>query len=472
VAQDISPAGQQAFDLKPGPLAKATMPAVEQGKLAQQLEVIKTIIGAHFQTGEWDLALAEMALDLMAGTGCMLIVADPTRKTSRFVTASLEEVMLTSNGFNEVNGIFWCRKWTLRALRDEFQNEEKWPKELQDKLAAKPEEEIELYQDTCFDVKAQRWEHVAWCKDVKNDNNEEGYEFRRSSSRTCPWITPRYFKVPGETYGRGPSLLAMPTVKAVNTAVKLNLQAAAIAMLGIYTAIDDGVFNPDNAPITPGAFWKVARNGGVLGPSISKLPDPRIDLSQIIIKEFRMAIQEAMNDQQLPPDGAAVRSATEILERVKRLAGDHQGAFGRLIMEIIVPAVKRVMEIAFELKQLPATVDIDRLFVDIQVASPIALAREAEKWQKITRFVELVVMWAQANAVPGVKRHVKFDTLIPDMGRDLAIPERYMPTEDERKAIDQQDAAQAAAMVAAHALTGGAAAPPAAAAAAPMGLAA
>jgi hypothetical protein len=458
VAQDISPAGQQGFDLKPGPLAKATMTKDDQKQLAGQLEIIKTVIGAHFQTGEWDLALAEMCLDLMAGTGCMLIVADPVRQTARFVTASLEDVMLSSNGFNEVNGIYWCKKWSLQDLRDEFGEEaaKKWPKDLREKLAAKPETEIELNQDTVFDVMKMRWVRVAWSKDCKNDDNTEGYEFDRSTSRTCPWITPRYFKVPGETYGRGPLLLAMPTIKAVNTAVKLNLQAAAIAMLGIYTAIDDGVFNPNNAPITPGAFWKVARNGGALGPSISKLPDPRIDLSQIIIKEFRMAIQEAMNDMQLPPDGAAVRSATEILERVKRLASDHMGAFGRLIMEIMVPAVKRVMEIAYDLKQLPDTVNIDRLFVDIQVASPMALAREAEKWQKVTQFVEIVVMWTQAQmAAPGMNRHVKLDVVIPDMARDLAMPERYLPSEDEIKEIDEAAQAQAMAMAAAQGLGAG-----------------
>lgn len=451
VAQDISPAGQQAFDMKPGPLAKLSLGSDEQKELAQQLETIKAVVGAHFQTGEWDLALGEMSLDLMAGTGCMLIVPDRGRGVARFVAASLEEIKLTSNGYSEINGIFWAKKWTLEALRDEFGDKD-WPKEMADALAASPEKEICLNQDTVFDAKTQRWEMVAWTKDMVPA--PDGFEFRRSVSRTCPWLTPRYFKVPGETYGRGPSLLAMPTVKAVNTAVKLNLQAAAIAMLGIYTAIDDGVFNPDNAPITPGAFWKVARNGGTLGPSISKLPDPRIDLSQIIIKEFRMAIQEAMNDQQLPPDGAAVRSATEILERVKRLAGDHMGAFGRLIMEIMVPAVKRVMEVAYELKQLPQTVNIDRLFIDIHVSSPMALAREAERWQKVTQFIETALMMTTAQAqAPGVKRHVKLDKVLDDMARDMAMPERYLPSEEERKTMDEEEAAAAAALMAAQAGT-------------------
>ena len=459
VASDISPAGQQAFDLKPGSMAKALQSEDQQKALAEVLASIKTVVGSHFQTGEWDLSLAEMALDLMGGTGCMLIVPDKRRKLARFVTASLDEVMLTSNGWNEVNGIFWTRKWSLADLQDEFPDTVKWPKSLQDKLQSTPDATIELRQDTKFDVMTNKWIRIAWTKDATSETSPDktGFEFERSESLQKPWITPRYFKVPGETYGRGPALLAMPTTRAVNTAVKLNLQAAAIAMLGIYTAIDDGVFNPQNAPITPGAFWKVARNGGALGPSISKMPDPRIDLSQIIIKEFRMAIQEAMNDQQLPPDGAAVRSATEIMERVKRLASDHQGAFGRLIMEIIVPAVARVMEIAFDFGQLPQTVSIDRLFVDIQVASPIALAREAEKWQKVTQFVELIVHWLQAQmTTPGMKRFAKLDVMIPDMARDMAMPERYLPSADERKAMDEQDAAQAAAaMAATAALQGG-----------------
>jgi hypothetical protein len=242
-------------------------------------------------------------------------------------------------------------------------------------------------------------------------------------------------------------MLVMPTVKALNTGKKLTLQGAAIAMLGVYTAIDDGVFSPDNFLLAPGAVNKVARNGGTLGPSIMRFPDPRMDLTQLIFKDMAMEIQMGMNDNQLPPDTAAVRSATEVLERVKRIAGDHMGAYGRMIMEIVVPAVKRVMEIAFESKQLPNEVDIDRLFVDVQVASPMALAREAERMQKLTQYVDLALMMVQAKAA-GVDRYVKLDVMVPEIARSMAIPERMIPSDEERKALDEQAAAQQAAMMA------------------------
>jgi hypothetical protein len=194
---------------------------------------------------------------------------------------------------------------------------------------------------------------------------------------------------------------------------------------------------------------KVARNGGTLGPSLSRFPDPRVDLTQLIFKDMAMEIQVGMNDNQLPPDTAAVRSATEVLERVKRMAGDHMGAYGRMIMEIVVPAVKRVMEIAFEAKQLPNTVDIDRLFVDVQVASPMALAREAERMQKLTQYIDLALMMVQAKAA-GVDRYAKLDVMVPEIARGMAIPERMLPSDKDREAMDEQAAAQQAAMMAAQ----------------------
>lgn len=451
LAQDVSPPGQTIFKFTAGDLAKVVLPRDELDALTKEIEPISQVVGAHFGTGEWDMALAEMGMDLQIGTGCMLIVPDRRRETSRFVSVPLEEVMLTSGPYNEVDGIFWCRKWSVRAIAAEF-GADKLTKGLRDKLQDKPEDMLELYQDCVFEADTGRWCRVAWCKENVGEDNRPR-EFERSYSRMCPWITPRYFRVPGETYGRGPILMVMPTVKALNTATKLNLQGAAIAMLGIYTAMDDGVFNAENAPITPGAFWKVARNGGVMGASVQRFPDPRIDLSQIVLNELRMGVQAGMNDQSLPPDTAAVRSATEIMERVKRLASDHMGAFGRLIMEIMVPAVRRVMEIAFEFGQINTQLPLDRLLTTLQVSSPMALSREAERMQRWLQYFEMASLVAQAEGKP-VGRYVKGDELMPEIAEVLAIPTRFVPTAEERAQMDEEAALQAAVMAGA-AVAGG-----------------
>ena len=49
--------------------------------------------------------------------------------------------------------------------------------------------------------------------------------------RTNPWLTPRFWVVPGEPYGRGPGLVGLPYVKTLNKVQELNLHAAAFALL-------------------------------------------------------------------------------------------------------------------------------------------------------------------------------------------------------------------------------------------------
>jgi len=435
--------GDEFFKLELGPIGK--MFATRDGSLEQtqkQLEAITGVVQALFDDGEWDQAFIEMALDLTAGTGAMMILEGDDAKPVRYVCAPIDEVLLEPGPYNDVGGIFWSRKWPVRAISQNWPDAVLGP-DLAQLLAEKPESEIEIHQDTIWDPADKKWRLTVWCE--KQDE-----PLHRSESLTCPWITPRYFRVPGETMGRGPTMLAMPTIKTLNTAQRLQLQAAAIAMMGIYTAIDDGVFNPDQAAIEPGIFWKVSRNGGSQGPAVQRFPDPRLDLSQLVLTDLRMGVQAAMMDQSLPADGAAVRSATEILERVKRLASDNLGAFGRLVREIIIPAVRRVIELAYRRGLIAQNVAIDQLLVRISISSPIAVARKAQKSQKIIQWLEMVIMLLQERA--GRVAHV--EEILIDLGQEWGVPLDRITTKKERATMDQQEQEAAAAAALAAGLTG------------------
>lgn len=441
IQQDLWPAGEDNFELEPGPVVTQSN---DREQLQRQLEPITAVIKAFFDDGDWDMAFHEMALDLSAGTGAILM--NPSDEIDRLwepISVPIDELLLESGRNNQVSGIFWTRKMTVRELFDT------WPdgtfgQSLKDLERQKATTDIEVHTDTVFDRKKKRWHMVVWC-------DKQDTIIHSETSRTCPWLTPRYFRVPGETYGRGPVMLAMPTIKTLNTAARLQLQAAAIAMLGIYTAIDDGVFNPDLAPLEPGAFWKVARNGGTMGPSVSRFPDPRLDLSNLVLKDMQMNVKATLMDQALPPDSGAVRSATEIIERVKRLASDHVGAYGRLVKEVVVPAVKRALELAFNRGLLADAVDIDQLLVRVRVKSPIALARTAERVQKVVQWIEMVLQLAIARQNPAwADRIVKMEDALTELGRDLNVPERWIVTSEERQQMDDDDEAMATAAAAAQ----------------------
>lgn len=439
IQQDLWPAGEDNFELEPGPIVTQK---ADRDALAKELEPITAVVKAFFDDGDWDMAFHEMALDLSAGTGAILMnPSDDSDKLWEPISVPIDELILESGKNNAVSGIYWTRKMTVRELFDT------WPdgnfsKTLKNLERQKATSDIEVHTDTIYDRKAKRWHLVVWCEKQDSIIHSE-------QTRTCPWLTPRYFRVPGETYGRGPVMLAMPTIKTLNTAARLQLQAAAIAMLGIYTAIDDGVFNPDLATLEPGAFWKVLRNGGAMGPSVSRFPDPRLDLSNLVIKDMQMNVKATLMDQALPPDSGAVRSATEIIERVKRLASDHVGAYGRLVKEVVVPAVKRVIELAFNRALLTDTVDIDQLLIRVRVKSPIALARTAERVQKVIQWIEMVLQLALARQNPSwADRIVKMEDALTELGRDLNVPERWIVSDNERQQMDERDQAAVAAAAA------------------------
>jgi Bacteriophage head to tail connecting protein len=465
LAQDLAPSGQDFVVLKPGRVTvlKANQSAEGKSsleKFRKELSFISSIVMAMFSTGDWDQALQEMCLDLQAGTGAMLIVPDNRSRMARFISVPIDEIILSSGPYNDINGIFWKRKWTYRAILEEFPKGE-FSLKFKEAAGKSPEAEIELYQDTVWqpDETMPRggcWLRVVWCKENSEGDMGSCKAIEETKTKTCPWLTPRYFRVPGETYGRGPIMMVIPAIKSLNVAMKINLQAAAIAMLGIFTAVDDGVFSPDNAPLTPGSFIKVARNGGNLGPSVQRMADPRIDLSQIVLNEMRTMVQAGMGDRQLPPDSAAVKSPTEIMERVKRLAEDNVGANGRLVKEIIVPAVERVLEIAYGFQLISNEIQIDRLLTDVEVSSPLVLSREAERIQRLMHYVEMAMQLDPQNQG---KRYVKLDNVMPQVASAFAVDPDDIPNEDERKKIDDDNAALQTAAMAAQ--MGGAPAAPA-----------
>ena len=433
--RDLWPPHSTNFDVEAGPLI---VDEKQRKELKQELLSTVAIVEALFQTGDWDTAFLEMATDLAAGNGAMLILPGTPRKPIYFLSVSINEVLFEGNALGDVSGIFWSRKWTWRDIL------ETWPKaklSIEQKTEAKenPEKEILVHQDTIFDKKKDRWATYVWCKDGDNI-------WDTSESYTCPWITPRYLRVPGEVMGRGIIHLALPTIKTLNTAARLQLQAAAIAMLGIYTVVDDGVFNPDLSPLEPGQFWKVARNGGVLGPSINRFPDPRLDLSNLVLGDLRGSIQQTMMDQNLPPESGGVRSATEIMQRVNARANDHIGAFGRLVKEIVIPAVSRVTEVAYQQQYISHKMPIDQLMLKIKISSPLGIAREMQKVETIVNWLTMVMQMAP-DAYQKIAHRV--ESLIM-AGEAMGVPDKLMVTDEERAAIEEQEQQQQAMAMAAE----------------------
>ncbi len=443
--QDLFPPGQPFFVLKPGPISKLALAANKRdaAKLARELAAMSEVIQAFFQTGEFDNAVNEMCVDLAAGTAALMVLEGDSARPVRFVCLPSDEVAIEMGGYGETVGIFWKTKMSRRSIKAAFPRG-KFPDEFIRKDNSDPDEEIEIQQDFIYDPAARRWKFLAHLAESKEP-------IATATHRTQRVAVPRYYRVPGEAYGRGPILLALPTIKTLNKAMELMLKSAAYQMLGIWAYRPGTGFNPDTADRRPGAFWAMTSTGGPLGADVQRLDmsSGKLDVAQLVTAELRLQVQTALHDDRLPEQGATPRSAAEIMARMKRIASNYMGAFGRLVNEIIPVIVKAVIEIAYRKKLIARQIDIDTLLIKIDVLSPIAAALRAEAMTKIVEFMQLVI--AIKGQPQALDMLVKTDEALALIGSEIGVPPQLLLTAEERKALQDKMAAAAAELAAAQA---------------------
>jgi hypothetical protein len=420
--QDLFPSGEMFFDLQPGPAVAAM--GTSKDDVRAQYEILTEQLQPVFLNGEWDAANFEMLGDTRISTGFMMIVDGDDYNPVRFVTAALEEVAIDKGPYGTFALLTFRRKWTYRNIRDN------WPRGNFDPnfltlLRDNPDSEVELRQDVCWDAARRVWIFRAYTeKCTAFFHTEDSFE--------CPWIVPREFRMPNQSYGFGSTLLQLPTAKTLNKTLEASLLAAALSLGGIFTQVDDGVFNPDQSRIGPGEIWKVARNGGVLGPSIARLDIPgNFNVANIVLQDLRMQIHAGMNDSQLPPDGQSPRSAAEIVERIKRLTSENAGSAGRLIHEAAQPVVRRAMEILWRRGALP-TRFTHPMLMQITIISPLAQAFKAARVKRVVDWAQIVQALGGQTKLEGM---AALDTLLAEIGFDLGVPAHLIYTMDMRKQI-------------------------------------
>lgn len=380
IQRALTPDYEDWIGLGPGPM----VPDQNRDRWARELDHCTKVARGIIDQGGFGLAAGEMYQDLYAGEATLLVLrGSGPEELAKFAALPPELVQTIEDSFGRIK----CWLYEKRMSGEDIL--EDWPKaKLPDDLAKQIRDDPCKEHDiliTCEREKRGKYAFKAIWKPGKVAIWDE-------QLRTSCFITPRFFKAPGQRRGLGVPMLAMPTIKTVNKAVEFELKAAAFAILGVWMTTDDGVYNPRSTALAPGGMLKVASTGGPRGPSLARLPIPdNFDLSRIVTQELRIQIREMLYDDDMPYQGGPVRSPTEIVERLKRLVQHIAGAFGRLFAELIVPLVQRVLDIADQWGLLPVYPEIDNLLTRAQVISPLANAQMLEDVEKAARWVELII---------------------------------------------------------------------------------
>lgn len=379
----------------------------------------------------FDLAMSEFLLDLCVGTAVMLIQPGDDDAPVRFTAVPQYLVSLEEGPYGVVDNVY--RRMRVRA--DVIQRQwpdAKLPEDLARKAVDQGDEEIELLEATVWSEQMQTYcYHLVYAKDKKAAGASD-LVYRTMD--VSPWIVARYMKVAGEVYGRGPLVSALPDIKTLNKVKELVLKNASIAVAGVYTAADDGVLNPQNIAIAPGAIIPVARNGGPNGASLQPLRSAAdFNVGQLVINDLVMGIKKMLLDDTLPLDTQSARSATEIVERMKELSQNLGAAYGRLITECMMPMVNRILYVMNEKDLVDMPLKADGKVVRVVPVSPLAQAQNMDDLRNVLEFAQIA-----QTAGPMGQVAINQDAMLDYIVEKMAVPRSIINSQEEREAIVQE----------------------------------
>ena len=294
------------------------------------------------------------------------------------------------------------------------------------KVAKSPDEDITLIEGTLYEPQLDEYWTVLLEKD------EEHIAWAQNHGDTSPWVVFRGDKTPGEVYGRGPGIKALPSIKTANKMVEYTLRHAALAIGGIYTGVTDGVINPYTMKVIPNTVIPVNSNDS-RNPSLRALElSGQPDFSHLVLSDIRDGINNIFNKDNRRVEGP-VKSATEIAIEDRDLLMDEGHEAGRLQTELVEKSIRRFVAIMQNLGLAPE-IKIDGREVTLKHTSPLARAQDTEELIAMTQYFEFVNgMLGQEIALIGTK----LEDVPEEVAKRTGFPLKLIRSDEEREEIQQ-----------------------------------
>jgi len=404
----------------------------DRQNLEPTLEHMKEALQINLDRSNFAMEIHQCYLDLItAGTACLMFEEAPFGAASafRFTAVPLSQLCLAEGPTGRLNHIFRTTQLDVESFVARFGDFMLST----DTLIQAKKQQLSLDVIECVEPNLQgTYSYTAFlnpnCQLLSN--NAEPVLLKECTYETSPFIAFRWLKAPGEVYGRSPVMKALPDIKTANKVVELILKNATIAGTGIWLAEDDGVLNPANIHLTPGAIIPKA----VGSKGLTALESPgKFDVSQLVIKDLREHIRHALLGDKLGQiDNAATMTATEIMERTEDMMLVLGATYGRLQSELLMPLIERAASILRKRGEIP-DIYIDGRFLKISYQSGRAQKQAEKDADNALRWLgEIVKLGDAALAQVDVPAFVKW------LGQKLNIPDTLFTAEQKAPLIQFQ----------------------------------
>jgi hypothetical protein len=384
---NLTPTWSQWFGLKPGP----DLTDAEAQKLAPILEKAAKTIQDHFDRSNFAVEIHQCYLDLIVGGTASISFeeAPPGGFTAfRFSAIPLTRVTLEEGESGYLDAAYRVLSLTTAQII------ERYPAAiLPPNIARKGERDSQVKFKILEAVVPDNLIYAY--KAILIEDINRPVLMAEGKFAQSPFISFRWLKSPGEIYGRSPIMKALPDIKTANKVVELILKNASIAVTGIWQADDDGVLNPANIELVPGAIIPKAVGSNGLQPLA--MPG-KFDVSQLILENLQGRIRHALLADKLAPLVSARMTATEVMERSAEMSLLLGATYGRLQSELLTPLIKRAFSILKRRGEIP-DITLDGRLVVVDYRSPLARSQGQRNVQNTLSWINSVLAMGPEAAV-------------------------------------------------------------------------
>jgi len=355
--------------------------------LDEVTKILYTMISDPFSG--FSVAHHELYMEFSAfGTGCLYVSEDVKKKIVRFNAIPLAQCYVDENKDGHVDTVYRRFYRTVRQLVEQF-GRSKVSLEVGKKYDKKEyDTKIEVIHAVQPNEKkatrkgAKGW--FPWVSCYLEVSNK--HKLSESGFYEMPYMVPRFFRAPGEVYGRSPGWTALPDIKMLNTMQETIIKSAQKVVSPPLMAPDDGFFSPIRTMPNSINYYRAGT-----ADRIEPMPSGgNIPIGLEMTNELRIRISKMFYLDQLEFGQSPQMTATEVMQRTEDRLRLLNPVNGRLQQELLGPEIDRLFNIAGRFGLIPPPPEaIQGKPIKIEYTSPIAMAQKQLKAQGLMKLMQV-----------------------------------------------------------------------------------
>lgn len=409
----------------------------------------ETIYSKIYSPGSnWNTAIHEAYMDLGAFGMAVIFVGTRDDGGLLFQCRNLSECVVAENEEGVIDTVFRRSKYTVRQMvdmwgldkvselvRDKYRAE-KYDDERDVIHAVYPREEMEYGKR---DRENMPFASVYFEHEGKHLLDEGGFE-------EFPYMCPRWSKLPGEVYGRGPGMTALPDVKMLQAMMLTYIKALQKNADPPLWTRDDGILG--GIRTVPGGVNYVrgdARAAVQMMPtSIAGLQAVNEAIQQLRDRIRTLFYTDVMQFGHDRNDMTATEVQIRNIEKMRMMGP----LIGRLESELLGPMIGRVFGLLGRFGYLPEPPQVDlpdqqREWI-VEFVSPIATAQRQTQLEGVQQAIGGIMMLGEDAATQIIMRKLNPDRLFEWIWDLLNNDPDLLNTDEELAQKDQMEKAQQA----------------------------